>query len=168
MRVQFGHWPVGRLRARSDVRWLPADYPSEMAGDTLAFGHLPTMNPGNQLWLLYRASFLSSFDIIPRQVQTHMCFQLFGNRMAILAIACVLGLFLFPAARGPYSAVHGPVTALRSLRAGVSLRWAIAAAAFGRPRNAQACLPCFFRCVEASNSTVEPCFPPGYDMVLRC
>jgi hypothetical protein len=126
------------------------------------------MNRSKQLWMLYEASFISSVDIISGTVQTHMCFQLFGNRLAILAIACVVGLFLFPAAHGPYSAVHGPVTALRSLRAGVSLRWAIAAAAFGGLRSALVSSPFFFSYAEAANSTVQLCFPPGHDTVLRC
>ena len=57
-----------------------------------------------------------------------------GYEFAILAAVCALGIFLFPATSGPYSAVHGPVTALLSARAklklcsglaiaGLSLRW---------------------------------------------
>jgi hypothetical protein len=57
-----------------------------------------------------------------------------GYEFAILAAVCALGIFLFPATSGPYSAVHGPVTALLSSRAklklcsglaiaGLSLRW---------------------------------------------
>jgi len=41
-------------------------------------------------------------------------FSQFG--FAILAILCTAALFLFPAVRGSYTAVHGPVTALRSLK----------------------------------------------------
>jgi hypothetical protein len=33
----------------------------------------------------------------------------------ILAIMCTVAIFLFPTARGHYSAVHGPVTTLLSL-----------------------------------------------------
>lgn len=36
---------------------------------------------------------------------------------ALVAILCTVALFLFPAVQGPYSAVHGPVTALLSLKA---------------------------------------------------
>lgn len=46
---------------------------------------------------------------------------------AILAVLCVLGTFFFPLMNGlgPYSAVHGPVTALLSIRAAVRLRMII-------------------------------------------
>lgn len=36
--------------------------------------------------------------------------------IAIVAMVCVLSIFFAPLAHGPYSAVHGPMTALRSLR----------------------------------------------------
>jgi hypothetical protein len=65
MRVQFGHWPLGRLPARPDLRWLPAGYPAKAQGGAMLFGHLSTMNPGKQLWMLSGASLISSFDIIP-------------------------------------------------------------------------------------------------------
>lgn len=35
-------------------------------------------------------------------------------KLAIVVIICVLVLFFFPVARGPFSAVHGPVSANRS------------------------------------------------------
>jgi len=40
-----------------------------------------------------------------------------GCQFALLAIICTLGIFLFPAASGPYPSVHGPASALRALRA---------------------------------------------------
>ena len=44
--------------------------------------------------------------------------------LAVVAVLCVLGIFFFPVINGPgpYSAVHGPVTALLSIRAAVRLR----------------------------------------------
>ena len=42
--------------------------------------------------------------------------------LAVFAVFCVLALFFFPSMEGPYSAVHGPVTALLSLRAALRLR----------------------------------------------
>jgi cell division protein FtsW (lipid II flippase) len=36
--------------------------------------------------------------------------------LAVLVILCTLGIFFFPALSGPYSSVHGPVTALRAMR----------------------------------------------------
>ena len=42
--------------------------------------------------------------------------------LAVVAVLCVLTIFLFPAMEGPYCAVHGPVTALLSIRASATLR----------------------------------------------
>jgi hypothetical protein len=39
-----------------------------------------------------------------------------GCELALLAVLCVLSIFLFPAVQGPYCAVHGPVSSLQSLR----------------------------------------------------
>lgn len=49
--------------------------------------------------------------------------------MAFLALLCTLSIFLFPAVQGPYSAVHGPVTTLQSIRVVARLRLSILAAA---------------------------------------
>src|SRR5215469_3161450 len=45
--------------------------------------------------------------------------------LALLAVFCVLGIFFFPVMDGSYSAVHGPVTALLSIRAAARLRMTI-------------------------------------------
>ena len=52
-----------------------------------------------------------------------------GCDLAILAVLCVLSIFLFPAGHGPYSVIHGPVTALQAVRVAGRLRLAILAAA---------------------------------------
>lgn len=52
-----------------------------------------------------------------------------GYEIAIVVVICTVCLFLFPTAGGSYSAVHGPVTALRSLRLRLKLWVAIALAA---------------------------------------
>ncbi len=44
---------------------------------------------------------------------------------AVAVLLCVMAMFLHPVAHGPYSAVHGPTTALRSL----SKLWLLALAA---------------------------------------
>jgi len=44
-----------------------------------------------------------------------------GYELALVAILCTLAIFLFPAVSGPYPTVHGPVTALRAMRAWVLL-----------------------------------------------
>jgi hypothetical protein len=48
-----------------------------------------------------------------------------GCALAVVAVFCVLGIFFFPAMQGPYSVVHGPVTALLAARAAAGLRSAI-------------------------------------------
>jgi hypothetical protein len=40
-----------------------------------------------------------------------------GYELALTAIVCTLAIFLFPSVSGPYPIVHGPVTALRAMRA---------------------------------------------------
>ena len=42
--------------------------------------------------------------------------------LAVVAVLCVLTIFFFPAMQGPYCVVHGPVTALLSIRASAALR----------------------------------------------
>jgi len=97
-----------------------------------------------------------------------MGFQPLANWLAILAVASILGLFLFPVARGPYSAVHGPVTALSSLRAGTCLRWAIAAAALGRLGYALVSWLFLFLLVDLKDFPIPSFFPPVYETILRC
>lgn len=52
-----------------------------------------------------------------------------GYEFAILVVICTVAIFLFPAARGSYSAVHGPVTALLTLRVKLRLWLSIVLAA---------------------------------------
>ncbi|MGD0214900.1 MAG: hypothetical protein ABSB87_16865 [Terriglobales bacterium] len=47
----------------------------------------------------------------------------------IIAIFCTVAILVFPAASGSYVVVHGPVTALQSLRAKLKLWLGMAAAA---------------------------------------
>jgi hypothetical protein len=54
-----------------------------------------------------------------------------GCALAVLAVFCVLAIFFFPGMEGPYSAVHGPVTALLSIRAAARLRMLIRAGVRG-------------------------------------
>lgn len=52
-----------------------------------------------------------------------------GYEFAILVIICTVAIFLYPAARGSYSAVHGPVTALLTFRVKLRLWLSIVLAA---------------------------------------
>lgn len=49
-----------------------------------------------------------------------------GSSFAVVALFCVLTIFFFPAMQGPYSVVHGPVTALLAIRAATKIRLAMA------------------------------------------
>jgi len=52
------------------------------------------------------------------------------NRLAFwlstVSVVCVLAVFFFPSAQGPYSAVHGPVTVMHAARAAAGVRMAVA------------------------------------------
>jgi hypothetical protein len=48
--------------------------------------------------------------------------------LAVIGVVCVLSIFFFPGVTGPYSVVHGPVTALLSIRMASRVRMAIARA----------------------------------------
>ncbi len=52
-----------------------------------------------------------------------------GCELALVAVLCVLTIFLFPAMQGPYSVVNGPVTALQATRAAARMRKLIVQAA---------------------------------------
>ncbi|HTW30735.1 MAG TPA: hypothetical protein VMD76_03595 [Candidatus Sulfotelmatobacter sp.] len=55
--------------------------------------------------------------------------------LAVLAVLCVLSIFFFPGLQGPYSVVHGPVTALLSLQAAATLRVRIVRAGLNAVRS---------------------------------
>ena len=92
--------------------------------------------------------------------------------LALLAVFCVLGIFFFPVMNGPYSAVHGPVTALLSIRAAARLRMTIVRAGvtairgwFGRVGMAAATMwwaACHIAATEPDS------LPAEFDTVLRC
>ena len=58
-----------------------------------------------------------------------------GSPLALVTIFCVLALFFFPAASGPYSAIHGPVTALLAVRAAARVRLSIVRAGLNAIRS---------------------------------
>lgn len=49
--------------------------------------------------------------------------------LAVVVILCILVIVFFPAMQGPYSVVHGPVTALQAVRAALRVQAAIVQAA---------------------------------------
>ena len=56
------------------------------------------------------------------------------RELSVVVLLCTLSIFLFPGVTGPYSAVHGPVTALLALRQALKAFWAMACAALRRAR----------------------------------
>lgn len=59
-----------------------------------------------------------------------MLTSLFGRCMSVSAVVCVLLMFLFPLPYGNFQSTHGPVTALRSMRAFLLLLFSVMSAAF--------------------------------------
>ena len=51
------------------------------------------------------------------------------RELSVVVLLCTLSIFLFPGVTGPYSAVHGPVTALLALRQALKAFWSMACAA---------------------------------------
>jgi hypothetical protein len=58
-----------------------------------------------------------------------MIWPLLGRCISVFAVACVLALFFFPLAHGPFQATHGPTTAFRAKQAFLLLIFAMFAAA---------------------------------------
>ena len=58
-----------------------------------------------------------------------------GSPLALVTVFCVLAIFFFPAASGPYSAIHGPVTALLAVRAAARVRLSIVRAGLNAIRS---------------------------------
>jgi hypothetical protein len=95
--------------------------------------------------------------MIPRHV---------GYELTIFAIVCAVAIFVFPAASGSYSAVHGPVTALLSLRAKLKLWMGMAAAALQLAR----ILPAGFAVRQTARQMIllAQSGPPEQGTILRC
>ncbi len=90
-----------------------------------------------------------------------------AGELALVAVLCVISIFLFPVAQGPYTAIHGPVTALQSVRTAVRVRWAMVAAAFARLESLARARMSFQMAIFGCNQT----FPPPwaqFSTILRC
>lgn len=91
-----------------------------------------------------------------------------GVELAVLAIFCVITIFLFPVMQGPYSAVNGPVTALQAARAAARLRLSIVQSALKSLRDSlllqlAALFPVAALVLECRPINLVEC-----DGVLRC
>jgi hypothetical protein len=89
-----------------------------------------------------------------------------GCELALLAVFCVLTIFLFPAMQGPYSAVNGPVTALQAARAAACLRIAIQSAFRSLSHLLIASL--FLSWMSLRDTKLHPAIAPEFITILRC
>jgi len=91
-----------------------------------------------------------------------------GCELAVLAVLCVLMIFLFPAVQGPYSVVHGPATALQAARAAVRLRTTIVQGALNSLGNYLVSPLVVLSWMSLSNTEFQSVSLPEYNIVLRC
>jgi hypothetical protein len=92
--------------------------------------------------------------------------RFFRCKLALLTILCIVGVFLFPAAVGSYTSVHGPVSALLAVRAAMRVHWAMAIAALSF---SQLLLNSWFGPdEEPPNRELVSSSPPGNVLTLRC
>jgi hypothetical protein len=91
-----------------------------------------------------------------------------GCELAVLAVVCVLTIFLFPAMQGPYSVVHGPVTALLAAQAALRLRMALAKAALSSTVNSLISPLLFFSWLSFSRIKFRSARLSESSTILRC
>ncbi len=97
--------------------------------------------------------------MIPRQI---------GWEPAALVALCILTIFFFPVVEGPYSAVHGPVTALQAARLASRLKVAIVQAARNYVSNCLIAPLVVVSWIPAQSSGTGPAGLANSGTVLRC
>jgi hypothetical protein len=88
--------------------------------------------------------------------------------LAVVAVLCVLMIFLFPSVQGSYSMVHGPVTALLAARAAVRLRIAIVQGALKSLGNRLISPQVVLSWISLPTAEFQLLSLPRYEFVLRC
>jgi hypothetical protein len=91
-----------------------------------------------------------------------------GCELAVMAVLCVLMIFLFPAMQGPYSVVHGPATALQAARAAARLRTVIVQGAFNSLGNCLISPLVVLSWMSLSAPEFQSIGLPEYNTILRC
>jgi hypothetical protein len=91
-----------------------------------------------------------------------------GCELALVAVLCVLTIFLFPAMQGPYSVVNGPVTALQAIRAAARMRKLIIQAAFRSLWNSLISPLAVLSGMSFSPASWHSLALPELDTILRC
>ena len=91
-----------------------------------------------------------------------------GCELVVLTILCVLMIFFFPLVQGPYSVVHGPVTALQAGRAAARLRIVIMQGALNPLGNFLMSPLVILSCVLLSAAKRRSVSLREYNTILRC
>ena len=92
-----------------------------------------------------------------------------GCELAVLTVLCVLMIFFFPLMQGPYSVVHGPVTALQAARAAARLRINIVQGALNSLGNFLISpLVTLSSWMLLSQAEFRSVSVPEYNTILRC
>ena len=91
-----------------------------------------------------------------------------GYELAVLAILCVLTIFFFPAMRGPYSVVYGPVTALQAARAALRVQVAMVQAAISLNGNFPISPLAVLSLMLLPTTMLEAAGSPERSTILRC
>jgi hypothetical protein len=91
-----------------------------------------------------------------------------GSELAVIAVFCVLMIFLFPSVQGSYSMVHGPVTALLAARAAVRLRIAIVQGALNSVGNYLVSSLVVLSWMSLPPAEFQSISLPEYNTILRC
>ena len=86
----------------------------------------------------------------------------------ILTVLCVLMIFFFPVMQGPYSAVHGPATALQAARAAARLRIIIAQGALNSQGNILISPLVVLSWMSLSEMEIHTVSLQEYTAILRC
>ncbi len=91
-----------------------------------------------------------------------------GCELAVMAVLCVLMIFLFPAIQGPYSVVHGPATAFQAARTAARLRAAILRSALSSLSKALMSPLVVLTWMSFPGAELRLDSLPEHNLVLRC
>ncbi len=91
-----------------------------------------------------------------------------GCELVILTVLCVLMIFFFPVMQGPYSAVHGPATALQAARAAARLRIIIVQGALNSLGNILISPLVVLSWMSLSETEIHSASLQAYTTILRC
>jgi hypothetical protein len=91
----------------------------------------------------------------------------FGFEFVLLLILCTASLFFFPVAHGSYSAIHGPVTALQSIKTKLQM-WVTMAITACSPKVKHPFARNWRRRLQAYSAIESMFASPDQIFVLRC